>query len=167
MAIAKRRPVKRVTVKRSAARNPSVPSLDDVRAVATAYARVAADLSDEGRIWKILSVFLMGDFGAVESLATPFYDYYRKHYKSIQRDAYVHCVAALAIEGASRAYDEPDAYKARFGALHARNRCESIVQRLDFNVVDLSGPNHAASLAKVNALAAKYVPAATIAAVDI
>lgn len=140
-------------------------SLDDIRAVATAFARVAADLCNDAIVRRVCEELRLRDLDAVERYMQPFREEYRRYLHDIPRDVNLRCVAAFAIEGAARAYAEPDAYEAIFAARAARQYCECVVQCIDFGVVDLSGPNHAASLAKVHALAAKYVSTATIAAV--
>jgi hypothetical protein len=140
-------------------------SHDDIRAVATAFARVAANLSEDAIVRRMCEELRLRDLDAVERYMQPFREEYRRCLPSLPRDVNLRCVAAFAIDGAARAYAEPDAYEAIFAARDARRYCECVVQCIDFGVVDLSGPNHAASLAKVHALAAKYVSPETIAAV--
>ncbi len=143
----------------------TTPSLEDARAVAMAFARVAADICDDAYVRKMLSELRLGDLDAVERLMPPFRYDYCHNAKNLTRAMSLRCDAAFTIDHAARAHAEPDASEAAIEAYLARSRCECVVQCIDFGVVDLSGPNHAASLAKVHALAAKYVSAATIAAV--
>ncbi len=140
-------------------------SLDDVRAVASAYARVAADLCDDARVQAMLAECLAGNVAEADALVQPFNEEYHENYRSLSRDVYVRCAAAFSIEAAANAWADPDADEAILAARTARSRCECVAQCIDFGVVDLSGPNHAASQAKVDALASKYVSAETIAAV--
>lgn len=141
------------------------PSLEDARAVATAFARVAADLCNDPYVRKMAEELRVGDLDAVERFMPPFRDDYRVNMPNIARNMDMRCSAAFTIEHAAQAAAQQDARKATLAAHTARQRCECLVQRLDFNVVDLSGPNHAASLAKVLTLAAQYVSPETIAAV--
>jgi hypothetical protein len=143
----------------------TTPSLEDARAVATAFARVAADLCGNDRVNRLRKMLLMSDVSAVESLVRQFREEYNEHGGDVTSDVQSRCEAAFAIGQAADALDEQNPYEASLIARGARNSCECVVQCIDFGVVDLSGPNHAASLAKVHALAAKYVSAATIAAV--
>lgn len=140
-------------------------SIDDIRAVATAFARVAADLCDDAIVRRMCTELRRRDTDAVERYMLSFREEYRRYLPDLPRDVNLRCVAAFAIDGAARAHANPDAYEAIFAARAARQYCECVVQCIDFCVVDLSGPNHAASLAKVHALAAKYVSPETIASV--
>ena len=140
-------------------------SIDDIRAVATAFARVATNLSEDAIVRRLCEDLRLRDLDAVERYMPSFREEYRRYLPDLPRDVHLRCAAAFAIEGATRAYAEHDAYKAFFAARTARQYCECVAQCIDFGVVDLNGPNHAESLAKVHALAAKYVTAETIASV--
>ena len=140
-------------------------TIDDIRAVATAFARVAADLCDDAYVRKMAVDLRLGDLNAVERLMPPFRADYRANYKNLPRAMDLSCTAAFAIEAAARAHAEPDAYEARFGVLSARNSCVCVTQRIDFDHVDVNGENGDESRAKVDALAAKYVAADVIASV--
>jgi hypothetical protein len=143
----------------------TTPSIDDVRAVATAYARVAADLCDDAYVRRMCVELRLRDLDAIGRYVPSFVEEYRRYLPSLPRDVDIRCAAAFTIEAAASTYAETDAHKAILATRTARSQCERLVQRIDFGAVDLNGPNHAASQAEVDALASKYVSAETIAAV--
>lgn len=148
-------------------REITTASIADVRAVATAYAKVAASRVSHERVQRMLSMLAQSDVGAVRSLCGAFNEQYAENFKRDFKDLDIDaaCNAAFAIEQAARALDERDPYEARFGALGARNRAV-IVILLDMRVqVNVNGPHGDTARKYADEAAAEYVSAEKIAEV--
>ena len=140
-------------------------TIDEVREVAFAYAKVAAERVSHEGVQRMMAALRSGGAADVHARCAPFNEEYptQRRRESAELDAA--CNAAFAIDSAASALDEHDPYEARFHALGARNRA-TIITMIDARVpVDVNSDLGRTFRDAVDRTAADHVSAEKIAKV--
>lgn len=140
-------------------------TIDEVREVAFAYAKVAAERVSHEGVQRMMAALRSGGAADVHARCAPFNEEYptQRRRESAELDAA--CNAAFAIDSAATTLDEHDPYEARFYALGARTRA-TIVALIDARVlVDVNSEHGKDARDGVDRAAAEHVSAEKIAKV--
>ena len=140
-------------------------TVDEVREVAFAYAKVAAERVSHEGVQRMMAALRSGAVADVHARCAPFNEEYKTQRCRENADVDAMCNAAFAIDSAASALNEHEPYEARFCAIDARRRAV-IVAMIDAHVpVDVNSDRSATFREAVDRAASEYVSAEKIARV--